>query len=481
MEVALHDSYSASTSSDERALFKLIFEYPLGGRPPMMTHVFEDASGHRIIAAKGAPEALIDVSDLNAPEKLEVERVGKQFASEGYRVLVVGVTEFDGQNFHSTQQQYRFHFAGLMAFYDPPKRNINSVLDSFYKAGIRVKIITRNNAATATTIANQIGFRGAENTLNGEELMSMKESELEERVLNTHMFTRMFPEAKLRIINALKAKGEIVAMTGDGVNDGPALKAAHIGISMGKKGSEIAKQASSLVLMEDDLASMVDAVAMGRKIYTNLKKAIQYIISIHIPIILVVFLPLALGWVYPSIFSPIDIIFLELIMGPTCSIIYENEPIEKNLMMQKPRPFTTTFFNLKELATSIMQGLIITMGTLFMYQYAVRTGHDEASTRTMVFVALISANVFLTLVNRSFYYSVITTATYKNNLVPLIISITVVITGLFLFVAPLTGFFEFQQLSVSELLLSVGVGFLSVIWFEVWKWQNRRRGANLVE
>ena len=272
MEVALHDSYSASTSSDERALFKLIFEYPLGGRPPMMTHVFEDASGHRIIAAKGAPEALIDVSDLNAPEKLEVERVGKQFASEGYRVLVVGVTEFDGQNFHSTQQQYRFHFAGLMAFYDPPKRNINSVLDSFYKAGIRVKIITRNNAATATTIANQIGFRGAENTLNGEELMSMKESELEERVLNTHMFTRMFPEAKLRIINALKAKGEIVAMTGDGVNDGPALKAAHIGISMGKKGSEIAKQASSLVLMEDDLASMVDAVAMGRKILYQSQK-----------------------------------------------------------------------------------------------------------------------------------------------------------------------------------------------------------------
>lgn len=475
MEVALHDAYTAGNLADERTHYKLIFEYPLEGRPPMMTHVFEDATGHRIMAAKGAPEALLQVSALSDFEKQEVECAGHQLSSEGYRVLGVGVTEFDGQHFHATQQEYKFRFVGLVAFYDPPKKNIHIVLDSFYKAGIGVKIITGDHAATATTIARQIGFRGVENTLSGEELMQMNESELEERVVTTQLFTRMFPEAKLRIINALKAKGEIVAMTGDGVNDGPALKAAHIGIAMGKKGSEIAKQASSLILMEDDLGSMVDAVAMGRKIYTNLKKAIQYIISIHIPIILVVFVPLALGWIYPSIFSPIHIIFLELIMGPTCSIIYENEPLERNMMLQKPRPFTTTFFNLKELTTSIMQGLVITMGTLVMYQYAVLTGHDEASTRTMVFVVLISANVFLTLVNRSFYYSVITTASYTNNLVPLIISITVVITGLLLFVDPLTTFFEFQQLSVFELLMNVGVGFLSVIWFEAWKWYNRRR------
>ena len=476
MEVALHEAYTTSAPLDERALYKLIFEYPLEGRPPMMTHVFESETGHRIIAAKGAPEALINVSDLSATEKEEVERVGNQFSLEGYRVLGVGVTQFEGLNFHATQQQYTFRFVGLVAFYDPPKKNISSVLDSFYKAGIRVKIITGDNAATATTIAKQVGFRGVENTLSGEELMVMKESDLEERVQDTHVFTRMFPEAKLRIINALKATGEIVAMTGDGVNDGPALKAAHIGISMGRKGSEIARQASSLILMEDDLASMVDAVAMGRKIYTNLKKAIQYIISIHIPIILVVFLPLALGWVYPSIFSPIHIIFLELIMGPTCSIIYENEPLEKNMMIQKPRSFTTTFFNLKELATSIVQGLIITIGSLFIYQYAVSTAHDEASTRTMVFLVLISSNVFLTLVNRSFYYSVITTASYKNNLVPLIILITLALMALLLFVSPLTTFFEFRKLSGFELLISIGVGFLSVIWFEVVKWRNRRFG-----
>src|SRR5690606_38988214 len=247
---------------------------------------------------------------------------------------------------------------------DPPKANFHQVLEDFYTAGISVKIITGDNAETTGAIAKQIGFRGFEKTMSGDELMTLDEEALKNSVKHTAIFTRMFPEAKLRIIKALKSNNEIVAMSGDGVNDGPALKAAHIGIAMGKKGTEIAKQAASLILLDDDLSRMVDAIAMGRKIYTNLKKAIQYIISIHIPIILTVFIPLALGWIYPNIFSPIHVIFLEIIMGPTCSIVYENEPMEKNTMVQRPRPFTTTFFNFKELATSVLQGLVITMGSL---------------------------------------------------------------------------------------------------------------------
>lgn len=244
---------------------------------------------------------------------------------------------------------------------------------------------------------------------------------------------------------------------------------------MGKKGTEIAKQAASLILINDDLSKMVDAVAMGRRIYTNLKKAIQYIISIHIPIILTVFIPLALGWIYPNIFSPVHIIFLELIMGPTCSIIYENEPMEKNTMAQNPRPFIITFFNWKELTTSIIQGLIITAGTLIPYQYAVHQGFNEPITRTMVFSVLISANLFLTLVNRSFYYSIITTIKYKNNLVLLIISITIAISGLLLYVKPLTKFLQFESLNLSQLFISIGIGFLCVIWYEVVKWRKRTK------
>jgi Ca2+-transporting ATPase len=303
--------------------------------------------------------------------------------------------------------------------------------------------------------------------------MQLSDQEIQKRVQEINLFTRMFPEAKLRIINALKSSNEIVAMTGDGVNDGPALKAAHIGIAMGKKGTEIAKQAASLILVKDDLSSMVDAIAMGRKIYSNIKKAIQFIISIHIPIILTVFIPLALGWMYPTIFSPIHIIFLELIMGPTCSIVYENEPMEKNTMLQNPRPFTDTFFNWKELSTSIIQGLAITVGTLFVYQYGVYFNYSEPIIRTMVFTCLVTANIFLTLSNRSFYYSILTTIRYENNLIPIITSITIAITGLLLYVPPFTRFFKFETLHGFQLVIAIFVGFIAVIWYEIVKKINR--------
>ena len=473
MEVALHSAYESVIKIDERPHYKMIHEYPLGGKPPMMTHIFQNNAGKRIIAAKGAPEALMNSTDLTDKQKEQIEEAIKTITTDGYRVLAVGEAIFEGDNFLPFQQAYKFIFKGLVGFYDPPKENINKVLEAFYTAGISVKIITGDNAATTVAIAKQIAFKGFEKSISGDALMQLSEVDLKIAVADTNIFTRMFPDAKLKIINALKANNEIVAMTGDGVNDGPALKAAHIGIAMGKKGTEIAKKAASIILADDDLSKMVDAVAMGRKIYANLKKAIQYIISIHIPIVLTVFIPLALGWLYPNIFSPVHIIFLELIMGPTCSIIYENEPMEKNTMQQSPRPFTNTFFNWKELSTSAVQGLLITAGTLAVYQYSVQHDYTEELTRTMVFTALITANIFLTLVNRSFYYSIFATVRYKNNLVSIIISITITIVMLLIYVKPLAVFFKFEQLNTVQLLLSIGVGFLSVIWFEGVKLKKR--------
>lgn len=472
MEVALHEVYSKVIEKDQRSSFKMIHEYPLSGKPPMMTHIFENKSGTRIIAAKGGSEAIMAISKLSAKEKTAIVEAIKTLSTEGYRILAVGEAAFDGNEFPKNQQDFPFEFKGLLAFYDPPKKNIHLVLQHFYKAGIKVKIITGDNAETTASIAKQIGFIGYEKSISGEELMQLSDKELQKQVAEISLFSRMFPEAKLKIINALKSNKEIVAMTGDGVNDGPALKAAHIGIAMGKKGTEIAKQAASLILINDDLAKMVDAVAMGRKIYANLKKAIQFIISIHIPIILTVFIPLALGWIYPNIFSPIHIIFLELVMGPTCSIVYENEPMEKNTMTQKPRPFTTTFFNWKELSTSIVQGLAITLGALSVYQFSVYQGFNEPVTRTMVFLVLVTSNVFLTLINRSFYYSIFTTLHYKNNLVFIIIGITMAITGLLLYVKPLRDFFQFEYLNVEQLALAIGVGSVTVLWYElvkIWK------------
>jgi Ca2+-transporting ATPase len=473
MEIALHAAYAETYPTDERTSYKMVHEYPLGGKPPMMTHIFEDATGNRIIAAKGAPEAMIHVSALSATEKQQVENAITTITAEGFRVLGVGEGNFKGTDYPKKQQEFRFTFKGIVAFYDPPKKNIGNVLEDFYTAGIAVKIITGDNATTTTAIARQVGFKGFEKSISGDELLNLPESDIQKTVEDHQVFTRMFPEAKLKIINALKENKEIVAMIGDGVNDGPALKAAHIGIAMGTKGTEIAKQAASLILKDDDLSKLVDAVAMGRRIYANLKKAIQYIISIHIPIILTVFLPLALGWIYPNIFSPVHIIFLELVMGPTCSIIYENEPIEKNNMLQKPRAYTSTFFNLKELTTSVIQGLVITAGTLLMYRYSVAQGYNEALTRTLVFTVLIAANIVLTLVNRSFYYSILTTVRYKNNLVTLIIGITISITGVLLYVKSLSAFFEFESPNFMQLSIAVSIGLISVIWYEVVKWIKR--------
>ncbi|MDD3721422.1 MAG: cation-translocating P-type ATPase [Lutibacter sp.] len=474
MEVELHEVYSKLFLTDERPNYKMIHEYPLEGTPPMMTHIFENEFGKRIVAAKGAPEAIINVCELTKTEKQQIEAAFKTLATDGYRLLGVGEANFEGNNFPKTQQEFKFHFKGLVAFHDPPKKNIQTVFENFYAAGISVKIITGDNAETTTAIAKQIGFKGFEKSVSGDQLMKLSAFELQKTVLNTNVFTRMFPEAKLKIINALKAENQIVAMTGDGVNDGLALKAAHIGVAMGKRGTEIAKQAASLILLEDDLSKMIDAIAMGRKIYANLKKAIQYIISIHIPIILTVFIPLALGWTFPVIFSPVHIIFLELIMGPTCSIIYENEPMEKNAMQKKPRPFALTFFNRKELVTSIVQGLAITVGALFIYQYSVSQGFNEMITRTMVFTVLIAANIFLTLVNRSFYYSIFSVMKYKNNLILIIISVTVLLTSLLIYVAPFAKLFQFEALNTFQLIFSVVTGFLSVIWYEFIKWVKRK-------
>ena len=478
MEIALHQRYQELFPTDQRTEFSMKHEYPLEGKPPMMTHVFENKNGDRIIAAKGAPEAIIAVAQLDDAGKATVEAAILNFTKEGYRVLGVAQSNFAEQTYPEKQQSLPFVFIGLVAFYDPPKANISETLAHFYKAGINIKIVTGDNAATTLSIAKQIGFKGADQEISGDQLMKLSDADLEKQVMNTQVFTRMFPEAKLRIINALKASGQIVAMTGDGVNDGPALKAAHIGIAMGKKGTEIAKQAASLILVEDDLGKMVDAIAMGRRIYTNLKKAIQYIISIHIPIVLTVFLPLALGWIYPNIFSPVHIIFLELIMGPTCSIIYENEPMEAHSMSEMPREMSNTFFNWKELTTSIIQGLMITAGCMFTYFWAVKNGADEPSTRTLVFITLISANIFLTLVNRSFYNSIITTLGFKNNLVIWIIGITIAITVALIYIPVFSHFFEFKIMDTGNTLLAILLGFVSVIWFELVKWYQRLNNQN---
>lgn len=354
MEITLHKIYEQTQKNDQRKEFQMFHEYPLEGKPPMMTHLFENVHKNRIIAAKGAAEAILKVSKLSEIQKQEIRNIIQKFGKLGYRVLGVAKSDFEENNFPARQQDFVFEFLGLTVFYDPPKKGIQNVFQSIYNAGIKVKVITGDNEDTTQAIAVQAGIVNSAPAVNGNEIINSSEEDLINISERSNLFTRMFPDAKLAVINALKKKGEVVAMLGDGVNDGPALKAAHIGVAMGSKGTEIAKSAAALVITNDDLAKLIVGIAAGRRIYANIKKAVQYIISIHIPIILTVSLPLFLGWIFPQIFTPVHVIFLELVMGPTCSIVYENEPMEKNTMTQPPRALGETFLNFSELGISIL-------------------------------------------------------------------------------------------------------------------------------
>ncbi len=474
MEKTLHQVYKQTQKDDLRRDFQMIHEYPLEGKPPMMTHLFENSSRKRIVATKGAPEAILAVSHLPDSEKEMLRRQISDFGKQGYRVLGVAKCTFEGSHFPEKQQDFNFDFLGFTVFYDPPKKDIQQVFQKIYDAGIKVKVITGDNADTTNAIARQAGIINPTAAVNGSEITHHSEAELIEISKDTTLFTRMFPEAKLAVVNALKQSGEIVAMLGDGVNDAPALKAAHIGVAMGNKGTEIAKAAAALVITNDDLDKLITGIAAGRRIYANIKKAIQYIVSIHIPIVLTVSLPLFLGWIYPNIFTPVHVIFLELIMGPTCSIVYENEPIEKDAMQRKPRKMTETFLNWKELSISIIQGLLITTGVLFAYQFAVQKGSNEETTRAMVFTTLIVANVLLSHTNRSFTYSLFNSFKNRNKLFPMITGVTLVLLFAILYIPLFAGFFQVTGLNIPELGTAFLIAAVSVLWFEVYKWIKRR-------
>ena len=469
MEVAIHETYAQTTKNDIRSNYKMVHEYPLSGNPPMMTHIFESIEGEKIIAGKGGPEQIMNVSHLSDEQKKYVNTKTKELANLGFRILGVASARYDEQPFPSDQRKFNWSFEGLIALYDPPKKNISQVLKHFDNAGITVKLITGDYPETALAIAKEINFKGHEHFITGNEILEMNEENLKKTVNMIQVYARMYPQAKLKVINALKSNGEVVAMTGDGVNDGPALKAAHIGVAMGKRGTEVARRAASIILLDDDLEKMVKAIRLGRKTYHNLKKAIRYILSIHVPILLVVTVPLLLGWKYPHIFSPIHVIFLELIMGPTCSIIYENEPIEENLMQKKPRKLTHTFLTFKELLLSIIQGIVIAIGVLALYAYSIEAAYDEYTTRTLVFSTLLLSNIFLTFTSRSFEYSIFRTIKYRNWMVPLIVSLTFLFLIAIIHVPSIQTLFECRHITNRQIGICIGVAFISVMWIELYK------------
>jgi Ca2+-transporting ATPase len=465
MEKAIVDAYIFQSGKGKEILPGMIYEYPLSGRPPMMTHAY-NMDGSRVVAGKGAPERIMRVCGLEADEKLK--RVIISMGEKGYRVLGVCSATLSG-DFPKDQDDFDWQFEGLLALYDPPKIGIDKVFNSWYDAGIKIKLITGDFAATSMTIARQVGLRDGSIYKTGEELMKLSEIDLQEAAETINVFVRMFPQAKMKVVQALNAKGETVIMTGDGVNDAPALKASDIGIAMGSKGTEIAREASGLVLTDDNLEKITVAIEQGRKVYHNLKKAMGYIISIHIPIILIASLPLLLGWKFPNIFTPVHVIFLELVMGPTCSIFFEREPVETVVMQTGPPSKIKGLFSWHELLISILQGLVVAIGLLALYYYFMTRDYNISYTRTVVFTTLIFCNILLTFVNRSFTQTLFTTIRYKNSLAPWVLLASVIFIIAIRYLPGVQAAFYLSPISNMHFLVCFLAAIVSVGWFELFK------------
>lgn len=468
MEKAIHEAYERVAGGKTPAPPPIIHEYPLEGRPPMMTHVYQHDNG-KLAAAKGAAERIIDVCRLNHADKRKVMHHVQTLALQGYRVIGVARAIHHGNAFPERQDMFDWQFEGLLALYDPPRIKSGAVLKQFGDAKIEVKLVTGDFAETAMNIAGQVGIPGHLQYITGDEIMKLNEQDLKKAVKEKSVFARMFPDAKLKVIEALKSNGEIVAMIGDGVNDGPALKAANVGVAMGLKGTEIARQAADLILTDDNIESMVTAIKEGRKIFSNLKKAIRYIISIHIPIVSVASVPLLFGWSLPNIFTPVHLIFLELIMGPTCSVFFEREPVEDTIMKQGPRDRKTALFTGPEMGISIVQGIVIATGVLILYHYHMVAGASLEETRNIVFSTLILSNVFLTFSNRSFTETIYHTSRYKNNLVIPLLAISAVFLVSLHFIPVIRNLFQLAPITTTAFWICVAVAFVSVFWFEAYK------------
>lgn len=469
MEQSIHQYYSDLFEVDARRRFKMVKEFPLSGMPPVMTHIYQDQTGQLIISCKGGLEGVLKLCALSDEKKSLALQKGRQYAANGLRVLGVARGMWKHPGYPEKQEEVDFEFLGIITFYDPPDPDIPKVINTFYKAGVDVKMITGDYPETAMAIAKQTGIKSGK-MISGAELEAISDPELEKLVAEANIFARVTPELKLKVIEALKKKGEIVAMTGDGVNDAPALQAAHIGIAMGKKGTEVAKGAAGLVLSGDDLSKMTKAIYLGRRINENLSKAIRYIISIHIPIILLVGLLIFFGWLPAMLFSPIHVIFLELIMGPTCSIIYENEPIPDEDLLHPVNPKNRNLLNASQLFVTILQGLMITLGCLLAGYWTNQMGADETGIRTYIFTTLILSNVLLTLVNRSFTKSIFQTLRRKNHLIPVIITLSLLLLLVILYVPQPSQLFGVRALYPQEFPLIILIALFSTIWLEPFKY-----------
>ena len=451
----------------------LLHEYGLTPELRAMAQVWQATQGEaHVVAAKGAPEALADLCHLDAAMLARLTLAAEAMAAQGLRVLGVARAQFVGQQWPAAEHDFEFTFVGLLGLADPLRAGVKAAVADCHSAGIRVMMITGDYPLTARAIAAQaqIVCDGATELLTGDELTRLDDAQLLARIPAVTVCARIAPEQKLRLVQALKRQGDIVAMTGDGVNDAPALKAAHVGVAMGGRGTDVAREAASIVVLDDNFASIVQGVRLGRRIYDNLYKAMSYILAVHVPIAGLALVPVLLGW--PVLLLPMHIACLELVIDPACSLVFEGEPAEADLMQRPPRDPEAPLFGRQAMLLALVQGLGVLLVVLLGYGWAI--GHlPEPQARAFGFTALVVGNLALILSNRSSSRSLWSTLRVPNRTLWLVTGFAATMLGLTLYVPPLAQLFQFAPLSSAALAGALALGLLGVFWFEVLKLSRR--------
>ena len=448
--------------------WNVVREYPLVKSLLAISEVWKSPdSSQCVIATKGAPEAIADLCHLLEQDRAKLNESVSGMGSEGLRVLGVAKARVPNTRLPDQQHDFDFEFLGLVALADPVRPAVPSAIQDCRTAGIRVIMITGDYPGTAVSIARQIGLESAAGVITGAEVASMNDLTLRYRVQRANVFARAAPEQKLQLVNALKANGEIVAMTGDGVNDSPALKAAHIGIAMGQRGTDVAREAADLVLLDDDFSSIVQSVRLGRRIFDNLKKAMAYAFAVHVPIAGLSLCAVLFRW--PLILEPVHVAFLELIIDPACSIVFEAEEEEPDIMQRPPRPATEHLFNKRMVIMSLLQGAGVLVILLAIFAIALHRGQGEQDARAITFTALVIANVALIAANRSWSRTIFAILRTRNPAMWWVAGSAFVFLALVLYVPFLKDLFHFNTLHPSDIGLCIGAGATTMVWFEILK------------
>lgn len=477
MEKALHEAFKQHDVMfwNTTHTWSLRHRYPFRAHLPAMANAWEDATKTAVVmAAKGSPETMISLCALTPAQTATIHNQIQILASQGLRLLGVARAHLpiDQKSLPKRIEDHHWEWLGLIGLHDPLRPEVPAAIRTCQAAGIRVVMITGDHALTAQAIAQQAGIT-SQGILSGKEIAQLDEQALQQAVAKTSIYVRITPEQKLQLVQAFQANRQIIAMTGDGVNDAPALKAAHVGIAMGERGADVAREAASLVLLHDQFSAIVNTIQEGRKIYTNIRKAVLYVIAIHVPIAGVVFIPIMAG--LPPMLTPISLVFLEMMIDPACAIVFEMERAERNLMHQGPRPIDEKIFTLEQMGIALVQGIGLCAILLTLYLGYLYYGYTQETATTIGFFSLVLSNIALIIVSRSPTQSLSQLLSTPNPAQKWILLITG--TSLIAIMAsPFLGQrFGLVALETQDIFLMIGVVFISLLWFELTKLLYRKK------